>query len=161
MGVLGDIRRLWAAERKAARSSSQAPAPGDSGRELVREQVMPPASDPSEERAGWAQVQAVEDKGFERDWDSYSDLIDGRKEAPEWEVIRQVRLTHWQEFFRIKPDQRVLDAGCGNGDYTVLACRAGARVWAFDLAPRMVETPFEIRRSSQTTPISSTRPRLK
>jgi 2-polyprenyl-6-hydroxyphenyl methylase / 3-demethylubiquinone-9 3-methyltransferase len=79
------------------------------------------------------------DGAFEKDWNSYSDLIDGRKEAPEWEVIRQVRLTHWQEFFRIQPGQRVLDAGCGNGDYTALVCQAGARVWAFDLSPRMVD----------------------
>lgn len=79
------------------------------------------------------------DRAFEKDWNSYSDLIDARKEAPDWEIVRQVRLTHWQEFFRIKPGQRVLDAGCGNGDYTVLACQAGASVWAFDLSPRMVE----------------------
>jgi ubiquinone/menaquinone biosynthesis C-methylase UbiE len=79
------------------------------------------------------------DRAFEKDWDSYSDRIDGRKEAPEWEIIRQVRLTHWQELFRIKPYQRILDAGCGNGDYTVLARQTGARVWAFDLSPRMVD----------------------
>lgn len=96
---------------------------------------MTPITDPSEEgsRRGLEQ-----DKAFERDWDAYSDLIDARKEAPEWDVIRQARRTHWQELFRIKPGQAVLDAGCGNGDYAVLARQAGARVWAFDLSPRMV-----------------------
>jgi 2-polyprenyl-3-methyl-5-hydroxy-6-metoxy-1,4-benzoquinol methylase len=41
--------------------------------------------------------------------------------------------------FSIEPGQRVLDAGCGNGDYSVLARQAGARVWAFDISPRMVD----------------------
>jgi len=81
-----------------------------------------------------------QDRAFEKDWDSYSDRIDGRKEAPAWELFRQVRLTHWQELFRIERGDRVLDAGCGDGDYTVWASEAGARVWAFDLSPRMVES---------------------
>jgi SAM-dependent methyltransferase len=92
--------------------------------------------DPSEERDRRARE---EERAFERDWDAYSDLVDARKDAPEWEIIRQVRLTHWQEFVRIEPGQRVLDAGCGHGDYTVLLGKAGARVWAFDLSPRMVD----------------------
>src|SRR5882724_8345274 len=99
--------------------------------------MMAPITDPSEQRDRRARG---EDKAFERDWDSYSDLVDARKEAPEWEVLRQARLTHWQELFRIEPGRRLLDAGCGNGDYTVLASKAGARVWAFDLSPRMVDS---------------------
>lgn len=76
---------------------------------------------------------------FAKDWDAYSDLIDERKESPEWAVVRAARESHWDEFFGIGPEHDVLDAGCGNGDYTVLALAGGARVWAFDLAPRMVE----------------------
>jgi 2-polyprenyl-3-methyl-5-hydroxy-6-metoxy-1,4-benzoquinol methylase len=98
--------------------------------------VTVPITGPSEQRDRQSRE---EDKAFERDWDSYSDLVDARKEAPEWEVLRQARLTHWQELFRIEPGQRILDAGCGHGDYSVLARKAGARVWAFDLSPRMVE----------------------
>jgi SAM-dependent methyltransferase len=98
--------------------------------------VKTPVRDLSPERAAQA---PKEDKAFERDWDSYSDLIDSRKESPEWAIIRKVRLTHWQELFSIAPGQRVLDAGCGNGEYTVLARQATAGVWAFDLSPRMVD----------------------
>jgi SAM-dependent methyltransferase len=76
---------------------------------------------------------------FAKDWDSYSDLIDSRKESKEWAVLRAARESHWDEFFALGPTHDVLDAGCGNGDYTVLALATGARVWAFDLAPRMVE----------------------
>jgi len=83
---------------------------------------------------------AEKTRAFEKDWDSYSGRIDGRKEAPEWELFQQVRRTHWQELFRIKPGQRVLDAGCGDGDYTVWARQAGARIWAFDLSPQMVDS---------------------
>ena len=94
-------------------------------------------SDSAKKRPGRA---AKEKAAFEKDWDSYSGRIDGRKEVPEWDLFRQVRLTHWQELFRIRPGQRVLDAGCGDGDYTVWARQAGARVWAFDLSPRMVDS---------------------
>ena len=75
---------------------------------------------------------------FDKDWDSYSALIDGRKDSPEWAVIREGRDSHWRELVRLPVDCEVLDAGCGNGDYTRLALQDGARVWAFDLSQEMV-----------------------
>lgn len=75
---------------------------------------------------------------FDKDWDWYSTLIDERKESPEWAVIREARESHWREFVRLPAEGRVLDAGCGNGDYTRLALQQDVRVWAFDLSPEMV-----------------------
>ena len=75
---------------------------------------------------------------YEKDWDFYAELIDDRKESPEWEILRRVRQSHWSEFSEIRPGQRVLDAGCGHGDYTTRLLEAGARVWAFDSAKQMV-----------------------
>lgn len=75
---------------------------------------------------------------FDKDWDGYAALIDDRKDAPGWAVIREVRESHWRELVHVPAGGTVLDAGCGNGDYTRLALRHGARVWAFDLSPGMV-----------------------
>ncbi len=77
---------------------------------------------------------------FDKDWDWYSALIDDRKESPEWAVIREARESHWREFVQLPSDGRVLDAGCGNGDYTRLALQHGCPVWAFDLSPEMVSS---------------------
>jgi len=74
---------------------------------------------------------------FEKNWDTYAKLIDERKDAPEWEVLRKARESHWKEFFDIEPGEKVLDAGCGLGDYTIFALKAKARVWAFDYSEEM------------------------
>ncbi len=76
---------------------------------------------------------------FDKDWDWYAGLIDSRKESDEWSIIRKTRETHWEEFCQIKENAHVLDAGCGNGDYTRLMLLKGARVWAFDYAGKMVQ----------------------
>lgn len=75
---------------------------------------------------------------FDKDWDWYSSLIDERKDSPEWAVVREGRESHWRELVRLPAGGRVLDAGCGNGDYTRLALQQGSPVWAFDLSPEMV-----------------------
>lgn len=86
---------------------------------------------------------------YEKDWDSYARLIDARKEADEWRLLRETRETHWRELFSVGADDKVLDAGCGNGDYTMLALREGARVWAFDYSEEMVRcTAARVERSN-------------
>ena len=76
---------------------------------------------------------------YDKDWDGYASTIVARKQAPEWAVLREARLSHYREFFRVGPDDRVLDAGCGHGEYSVFALKDGARVWAFDYSQKMVE----------------------
>jgi SAM-dependent methyltransferase len=52
------------------------------------------------------------------------------------------RLTRYHDFFveRIRPDERVLDVGCGKGELAYdLAERAGATVIAIDASPWMLE----------------------
>ncbi|MDH3679103.1 MAG: methyltransferase domain-containing protein [Acidimicrobiia bacterium] len=75
---------------------------------------------------------------FDKDWDGYSVLIDDRKDSPGWAVIREARESHWRELVQLPAGSHILDAGCGNGDYTRLALQDGARVWAFDLSREMV-----------------------
>ncbi|MBN2560298.1 MAG: class I SAM-dependent methyltransferase [Phycisphaerae bacterium] len=71
-------------------------------------------------------------------WDDYATRIAARKKAPEWAVLREARASHYHEFFHIQPNAKVLDAGCGHGDYTVLALKDGARVWAIDYCETMI-----------------------
>jgi len=75
---------------------------------------------------------------FEKDWDTYAAEIDQRKDSPEWEVLRKARETHWSEFFSVQKSDKILDAGCGLGDYTVFALKEDANVWAFDYSHEMV-----------------------
>ena len=76
---------------------------------------------------------------YDKNWDAYGKSIDDRKDAPEWAILRQARETHWREFFTGIAGKKVLDAGCGHGEYTVFALLAGASVWAFDYSAEMVE----------------------
>ena len=75
---------------------------------------------------------------YDKDWDWYADLIDNRKESEEWKIIRIIRESHWEELCKIKKGDKVLDAGCGHGDYTKLLLLKGAKVWAFDSSRNMV-----------------------
>jgi ubiquinone/menaquinone biosynthesis C-methylase UbiE len=74
---------------------------------------------------------------YEKNWEDYAREIDERKESAQWEVLRKARETHWHEFFDVGSGDRLLDAGCGHGDYTVLALKSGAQVWAFDFSNEM------------------------
>ena len=83
----------------------------------------------------------VSDRGSQyfKDWDWYARLVEQRKDGDEWALPRGVRESHWAEFFDVAEGDRVLEAGCGHGDYAVLALREGAQVSAFDYFPEMVE----------------------
>lgn len=71
---------------------------------------------------------------YEKNWDAYAQLIDQRKDAEEWAVLREARESHWRSFFTVDGSRKVLDAGCGHGDYSVFAAQNGARVWSFDFS---------------------------
>lgn len=75
---------------------------------------------------------------YEKNWDEYCKSIDTRKDASDWAILRLARETHWQDFFHNISGKKVLDAGCGHGEYTVFALRDGASVWAFDYSAEML-----------------------
>jgi 2-polyprenyl-3-methyl-5-hydroxy-6-metoxy-1,4-benzoquinol methylase len=43
-----------------------------------------------------------------------------------------------------RPGHRVLDAGCGAGAHTLALAALGARVWALDLSPRLVDQVLQV-----------------
>ena len=50
---------------------------------------------------------------FDKNWDDYAKQIYERKDSTEWEVLRKARESHWDEFFNVKEDDKILDAGWG------------------------------------------------
>lgn len=78
-------------------------------------------------------------QAYDMDWDAYANEIAPRKASRDWAVLRKARESHYRELFRIKPGDRVLDAGCGHGEYCVYALNSGAKVWAFDYATEMTQ----------------------
>lgn len=56
-----------------------------------------------------------------------------------WAWVRQREARVIMNQLAPRPDERILDAGCGSGYYTELLMRAGARVTASDLSPGMVD----------------------
>jgi SAM-dependent methyltransferase len=86
---------------------------------------------------------------YEKDWDGYAQLINDRKDAPAWEVLRKARESHWREFFLVNENDKILDAGCGHGEYTIFALKENAKIWAFDYSKEMVNsTTASVRRNS-------------
>lgn len=75
---------------------------------------------------------------YEKDWNTYAELVHDRKASKEWSGPRRVRTSHFEEFFTVEAGDLVLDAGCGHGDYSQWALERGAKVFAFDYAPAMV-----------------------
>ncbi|MFH1004443.1 MAG: class I SAM-dependent methyltransferase [Bacteroidota bacterium] len=81
---------------------------------------------------------------YDKDWDSYAQLIFDRKDSPEWEVLRKARETHFNDFFQINKDDNILDAGCGHGEYTIFSLKRNAKMWAFDYSKEMVNCTREL-----------------
>lgn len=84
------------------------------------------------------------ENSYEKDWDSYAQLINDKKESPEWAVLRKARESHWREFFSVNKNDKILDAGCGHGEYTVFALKENAKVWAFDYSKEMVNCTIDL-----------------
>ncbi len=76
---------------------------------------------------------------FDKNWDDYAISINCRKFSAEWKVLREVRESHWKEFFKVAEGEKILDAGCGHGEYSMYALREKAKVWAFDYSSEMVK----------------------
>lgn len=77
---------------------------------------------------------------YEKNWNSYAELVHDRKASRKWSTPRQVRRSHFDEFFRVDAGDLVLDAGCGHGDYSQWLLERGSKVFAFDYAPAMVSS---------------------
>ncbi len=92
------------------------------------------------------------EKDFFMDWDTYSDTIVARKYKDDWKVLRDSRDAHYRELFDLKPGMKVLDAGCGHGEYTLFALMDGCIVDAFDFAPQMVKHTKTLLESKKQTP---------
>lgn len=82
---------------------------------------------------------SLSDEDVARHWDANADLWTDHVRRG-WDVFRD-HLNN-PAFFELVGDLRgkaVLDAGCGEGCNTRLLAKAGARVTAFDLSPRMIK----------------------
>jgi ubiquinone/menaquinone biosynthesis C-methylase UbiE len=84
------------------------------------------------------------ESSFDKNWDDYAKLIYERKISDEWAVLRKARESHWDEFFNVKEGDKLLDAGCGLGEYTIFSLRNNAKVWAFDYSVEMVNLTSEL-----------------
>lgn len=73
----------------------------------------------------FAQLKATQREG----WSLFAPL-EAVTTLPAAELVRHAR---------IRPDQAVLDVGCGTGVAALTAARAGAKVWALDLSPALLE----------------------
>jgi SAM-dependent methyltransferase len=71
----------------------------------------------------------------------------GKKTAKKENLRGAVTLSHFYLRARVRPDDLVLDATCGNGQDTLLLAELvgeGGRVWAFDLQPRAIAATREL-----------------
>ena len=84
------------------------------------------------------------ESSFDKNWDDYAKLIYERKDSAEWEVLIIARESHWDEFFNVKEGDKILDAGCGLGEYTIFSLKKKAKVWAFDYSVEMVNLTREL-----------------
>ena len=84
------------------------------------------------------------ESSFDKNWDDYAKLIYERKDSAEWEVLKIARESHWDEFFNVKEGDKILDAGCGLGEYTIFSLKKKAKVWAFDYSVEMVNLTREL-----------------
>ena len=80
---------------------------------------------------------------YDKNWDAYGKSIAEKKDAPEWGILRLARETHWREFFTDIAGKKILDAGCGHGEYVAFALADKASVWAFDYSEEMVTATRE------------------
>lgn len=51
---------------------------------------------------------------------------------------------NWDEFFNVKEGDKILDVGCGHGEYTIFSLQQKAKVWAFDYSKEMVNLTREL-----------------
>jgi 2-polyprenyl-3-methyl-5-hydroxy-6-metoxy-1,4-benzoquinol methylase len=76
-------------------------------------------------------------------WDARAERWDRRAEANARAPDRDADLERTWEALRLRPGGRVLDAGCGSGQFALAFATRGARVTGIDLSPEMIRRASE------------------
>jgi SAM-dependent methyltransferase len=76
-------------------------------------------------------------------WDSRVDWWDEMSEENAVTADRELDLGWTASALRLQPGARLLDAGCGAGQFALAFALTGCQVTAIDLAPKMVERAAE------------------
>src|SRR5215210_146365 len=71
-------------------------------------------------------------------WDTRAERWDARAEVNALAPDRGAELDRIWDALRLNRDARVLDAGCGSGQWAIALAERGARVAAIDLSPQMI-----------------------
>lgn len=71
-------------------------------------------------------------------WDERAARWDAMSETNAATPDRAVDIARTAEALRLRPGSRVLDAGCGTGQFAIAFAERGCRVTAVDLAPQMI-----------------------
>jgi len=72
-------------------------------------------------------------------WDERAERWDAMAEANAAAPDRAADLDRTWDALRLRPGARLLDAGCGAGQFAIAFAERGCRVTAVDLSPRMIE----------------------
>ena len=81
-----------------------------------------------------------------RAWEANADFWDESMGDASNRFHREVVRPRVSELLDVRPGELILDAGCGNGNYSVWMAEQGARVVAFDYSPRMIALAKKRRR---------------
>ncbi len=88
-----------------------------------------------------ARIEADETRWLERSraaWDARAERWDARSAANALAPDRIRDLDRIWDALRLSPGARVLDAGCGSGQFAIALAERGARVTGIDLSPEMI-----------------------
>ncbi len=72
------------------------------------------------------------------DWDARAERWHARAEVNALAADRSVELDRIWDVLRLTRDARLLDAGCGSGQWAIAFAERGARVTGIDLSPEMI-----------------------
>jgi 2-polyprenyl-3-methyl-5-hydroxy-6-metoxy-1,4-benzoquinol methylase len=77
------------------------------------------------------------------DWDARAERWHARAEVNALAADRSAELDRIWDVLRLRRDARLLDAGCGSGQWAIAFAERGARVTGIDLSPKMIRLARE------------------